>query len=183
MSGNEDDKPTVVLDLKALQEQEKNKDTELEEIASDLSFTAGTGTQDAPMEEFKIDLEEPVSDEKKLVVLFDYNSQYFSNNQSKFPQEFEYVVVTDLKELNKHLQSDGTKAVVFNYNAAPKAANQLCAQIKSKFPSARTLIIAKNLSPEKAQAHAKSSSGANGYVSAPFKLSALKDEINKILAD
>lgn len=197
----EDDKPTVVLDLNALKAQAKEQQEELDDLASDLEFSATpeeprpaekpesdsvAPAQAAPDNSLSLDLDDDgeedfleLSDTDPLVVLFDHNSEFFSKNKEKFPEGFKYKVVSDLKGLNTELQTSGPKAVVFNYNASPKAANQLCAQIRAKFPESKTLIMAKNLSDEKAQAHKKTKSGANGYVSAPFKM----DTFKKVLLD
>lgn len=193
----EDDKPTVVLDLNALKAQAREQQEELDDLASDLEFSATPEGEEASQPEptaspsqaadsLSLDLEAEedsldLSSSEPLVLLFDHNSEFFAKNHGKFPEGFEYKVISDLKGLNTELQKPGPKAVVFNYNASPKAANQLCAQIKSKFPESKTLIMAKNLSEEKAMAHKKTKSGANGYVSAPFKMEVFKNELLRIL--
>lgn len=164
MSDQEDDKPTVVLDLNALKESVKSEQDELDDVASEIEFSAHT---------------EDVPEQQLNVVLFDFKSEFFTKNVNKFPPAFKYEVVDNLKELNAHLQSQQNHVVMFNYNAAPKAVNQLCAQIKTKFPKIGTVIMAKNLSSEKAQQHQSTKSGANAYVSAPFKVESLRDAIEK----
>mgnify|MGYP001165526451 CR=1 FL=1 len=164
MSDQEDDKPTVVLDLNALKEGVKSEQDELDDVASEIEFSAHT--EDGPEQQLN-------------VLLFDFQSKFFTNNVSKFPPTFKYEVVDNLKELNAHLQSQQNQVVMFNYNAAPKAVNQLCAQIKTKFPHIGTVIMAKNLSSDKAQQHQNTKSGANAYVSSPFKIETLKVAIEK----
>lgn len=170
MAGNEeeDDKPTVVLDLKALQEEAKQEQEALDDISSELEFTAGTGSLELP-------------EWKQEIVLFDFNSEYFQKAHTKFPKNYDYAVIKTLPQLNQKLSAEGLKVILFNYNAAPKAVNQLCAQIREKFPQTRTVILAKNLSPEKAQVHKAGKSGADGYISTPFNLSTLESELNKVM--
>lgn len=198
---DEDDKPTVVLDLKALKKEADQMQNELANISSDLEFSAqpstqadsrpeNTAEQPAPVEMPKPSpevVEQPSerknSNKRIEVLLFDLNSHFFEQAVSKLPSDFDYSVIKTLPQLNQQLSQEGLKLIVFNYNTAPKAVNQLCAQIKSKFPRAKTIILAKNLSPEKAQAHAKSSSGANSYLSSPFKLADFKKEILKLTKD
>ncbi|MBC76916.1 MAG: hypothetical protein CME64_12960 [Halobacteriovoraceae bacterium] len=171
MSDQEDDKPTVVLDLNSLREEAKSEQDQLDDVASEIEFAAAV--DDSEQEESQSP-EQPLS-----VVLFDFQSDFFSKNVGSFPSPYQYSVVDNLKELNTHLQSQKDQVVVFNYNAAPKAVNQLCAQIKTKFPKIGTVIMAKNLSEEKAQQHQNTKSGAKAYVSAPFKVETLKAAIQK----
>lgn len=189
---DEDDKSTVVLDINALKEAAKRQQESLDDISSELEFSAATDSEiKQPAQAHQVepdplsaelDLDGPVQEVevKPEVLLFDFNSEYFQKSYSHFPQKYDYSILNSLEQLNKKLSEQGQKLIVFNYNAAPKAVNQLCAQIKIKFPHIRTLILAKNLSNEKAQAHKASKSGANGYLSAPFKPQDLSDEIGKI---
>jgi len=175
MSDNddEDDKPTVVLDINALRAEMEKKKDENDEIAQDISFAAHEEIeQEISEDELLADIESDQAIEEKEQIeylLFDLNSEFFKKNISKFPGDFNYVVVNDLKLLNSKMQSADDKVVIFNYNAAPKAVNQLTIQIKAKFPNVKTVIMAKNLSDEKAQQHQKTKSGAHAYISVPFK--------------
>ncbi|MCO4755571.1 MAG: hypothetical protein KC478_13910 [Bacteriovoracaceae bacterium] len=175
MSDNEDDKPTVVLDINALREEARSEQDQLDDVASDLEFAA------QPTEGTRTKIRNTLAKIQPTVIMFDFHSDYFAKNHAHFPEEFKYEVVSDLKLLNGHLQQEGPKVVLFNYNAAPKAVNQLCAQIKVKFSQVKSIIIAKNLSAQKAQAHKQSKAGANGYISAPFKSETLSEEILKVL--
>lgn len=177
MSDDEDDKPTVVLDINALKAELENKKSEMENIVQDISF--------AVEEEIEQDIEPefdatPESSDDKEYILFDLNSEFFQKNKEKLPGDFNYVVVKELKELNNKMQSGDDKVVIFNYNAAPKAVNQLTIQIKAKFPKVKTVIMAKNLSDEKAQAHKKTKSGAHAYISVPFKNENMVDILKKV---
>jgi hypothetical protein len=173
MSDDEDDKPTVVLDINALKAELDKKKEELDDIAQDLSFAATEEIADEPAPE------EPTIHDKEYI-LFDLNSEFFQKNKAKLPGDFNYVVVNDLKELNSKMQSGDDKVVIFNYNAAPKAVNQLTIQIKAKFPKVKTVIMAKNLSDDKAQAHKKTKSGAHAYISVPFKNENMIDILKKV---
>lgn len=160
-----DDNPTVVIDFNALKEELKKK----EELASDddLGIEFQVSTED------NSDLENLISEEEeeeiqsdlpnKNVYFFEFQSDFFSN--LSYAHGHDYLkTVTQLPDLNKVLQTDPESIIVFYYNAAPKAVNQLCAQIKKKFVKTRSIIIAKNLSAQKAQAHKETASGADGYL-------------------
>lgn len=169
---DEDSKPTVVLDLESLKAQNDRDDEDvLGEITENLEFNV---SQD-PSEEAKTPPRRPD------ILLFDLASNYFEKNAAAFPREFSYTVLKDLAALNQKLRQEEAAIIVFNYNAAPKGVNQLCAQIKNKFPKAKTLIIAKNLSEQKAKGHQKTKSGANAYLSSPFGAEAFKNKLNEIL--
>ena len=187
MSDDEDDKPTDVLDINALKEEMEKKKDEMSEIASELSFGATTKDDDSSSNTSAEDLEALIEDEteeeqqqNRPVILFDFNSDFFAKNVSKLPQEFDFKVVSELKDLNILMQAEGEKVVIFNYNAAAKAVNQLTVQIKAKFPNVKTIIMAKNLSDEKAQQHKNTKSGAHGYLSIPFKKNLFIEVVKKV---
>src|SRR5690606_18450927 len=169
---DDDDKPTVVLDLNALKKEKLAKEEELANMAHELEFAVGpeSKTKKETTEEFtenflleRAKLEPAPQEEKKVpIILFDFNSDLFHKSQAAFPQGYEYHFAKTLPELNKFLANKNLQIVVFNYDAHPKAVNQLSAQIKQKFPMIKTMIIAKAISPEKAAVHAKSQFGATG---------------------
>jgi hypothetical protein len=169
---NEDDKPTVVLDLNALKKQKLKEEENLANIGTEL--------------EFAVDLEKakPVRPSTKAptfpVILFDFESDFFEKSKASFPQGFEYKICKTLNDLNAHLKNKNFQLVVFNYDANPKAVNQLSAQIKQKFPSTKVMIIARAISPEKAKLHAQTPSGASGYFQLPLDAAKLKMEFERI---
>lgn len=191
MSENdEDDKATVVLDINALKEEMAAKSAAGgDEIQQDVEFsvTSGEETSDPSSDELSInsdldddelDLGGSLEEEEKIqVVLFDFNSEYFTKLSTKLPNTFDYKLVKDLKDLNMVLSARTPVVIMFNYNAAPKAVNQLTTQIKAKFPDAKTIIIAKGLTPEKAQQHKNSKAGANAYLSVPFNIGKFEETI------
>lgn len=192
MSGNnEDDKATVVLDINALKEELASKSASGgDAIQQDVEFAISPGDEvrEASNEE-GLSLGEDLDDDEDLlaeteerhkVVLFDFNSEYFTKLSAKLPDSFDYNIIKELKDLNKILQSKEPVVIMFNYNAAPKAVNQLTTQIKSKFPEAKTVIIAKGLSAEKAQQHQNSKAGANGYLSVPFNIEKFEETIRNL---
>lgn len=189
MSGDDDDKPTVVLDLNALKKQKLKQEEELANIAQELEFAVGPDeSSDIDSEEFAekfLDQRaeiEPIAESKNTfpIILFDFNSDFFQKSKAHFPKGFEYHIAKSLPDLNKLLGSKVFQIVVFNYDVNPKAVNQLTAQIKQKFPQTKTLIMAKAISPEKAKIHAKTQSGANGYYKFPLEASKIEAEFYKI---
>lgn len=165
MGGVSDDKPTIVLDLSKLKEDLKANMESLSESDLEISFGAKEETK-------------PIA--KKKVILFDYNSTYFNENKDDFPIEGEYLITKDLKELNTYLQSNKNIIIAFNYSVAGKVYSQLAPQLKKKFPQAKILLFAKNLSEEKALKHQKSSEGAHGYVSIPIQKEKFTEVLEKL---
>lgn len=160
---NEDDKATVVLSLDELNKIKEQNSKPID--ASEIEFT------------------DPQKEKVVLipVFLFDLNSTFFQDHFNKFPKDYELKVIKGLENLNSELSNKEKKIIVFNYNENSKAVNQLCAQIKSRFPNVKTVIVAKGLSEEKAKIHQKSKSGANAYLGFPFTQEDAKNELNKLL--
>ena len=202
MSGpDEDDKPTVVLDLNLLKKQKLMQEEDLANIATELEFNT------APEAESSEDFAEQFLEQRskaapstagksavtnsKLtaskeasfpVILFDFTSDFFQKSQAQFPKGFSYKIVKTLADLNQCLKSKDFQIVIFNYDGNPKAVNQLCAQIKAKKPATKTMIMAKSISPEKAVAHAKTASGAASYYQYPVEASKIEKELKKLQA-
>jgi hypothetical protein len=202
---DDDDKPTVVLDLNALKKQKLRQEEDLANIAQELEFAVGpdaktkTKVKPTPVkpildpldsEEFaesflaqQVQVEEEIKVESKemtTVILFDFESDFFSKSKETFPSGYDYQIAKDLKALNKFLANKKFQICVFNYDVNPKAVNQLTAQIKQKFPLTKTLIMAKSISPEKAKLHAKTPYGANGYYQYPLESKKILSEFLKI---
>jgi hypothetical protein len=175
MSGandNEDDKPTVVLDLNALKKQKQRQEEELASLATELEFAVGDVAPAA--------LKSKEISENFPVILFDFNSDLFEKSKKNFPQGYDYKIVKTLPELNQCLKEKTFQLLIFNYDANPKAVNQLCAQIKKKFPLTKTMIMAKAISPKAAEAHAKTPSGAHCYYQLPLNTEKIEEEFIKI---
>lgn len=167
---DEDDKPTVVLDLNALKKQKLKQEEDLANLASELEFGVPEDEPDStPNKRFSFP-----------VILFDLSSDFFQKSLPLMPQGFEYKVLKTLPELNQALKSKDFQIVAFHYDSNPKAVNQLCAQIKAKMPLTKTLIMAKAISPEKAKIHAQTPSGAAGYYQLPLNALKIEDEFLKI---
>jgi hypothetical protein len=197
MSGDDDDKPTVVLDLNALKREKLRQEEDLASIGQEIEFDVlkqgkiqsdrleETDDDQNPEKSFEDDeadtpRKESEPDDGIKVVLFDFQSDFFQRHLDEFPEGHEYQVVQSLQELNKCLATRTFQIVVFNYDINPKAVNQLTAQIKLKFPHSKTLIMAKAISPEKARMHAKTASGANGYYQFPLDPSKIETELQRI---
>jgi response regulator RpfG family c-di-GMP phosphodiesterase len=184
MSNDEDDKPTVVLDLSLLKKQKIKQEEDLANVGADLEFNVPQENDlKAFIEEFpKTETKTPLPQERKTftVILFDFQSDFFQNSQELLPPGYDYQIATDLTELNKLLASKTPQIVVFNYDVNPKAVNQLSAQIKQKFPLTKTLIMAKSISPQKAKLHQASPSGAHGYYQFPLDAQKVDKELQKM---
>lgn len=198
MSGDDDDKPTVVLDLNALKKQKLKQEEDLANIASELEFAVGPDDEKptAPAPKAAPKAAVPAAPAKELsspsvasipsaqksitVILFDFQSDFFQKAKAQFPKGYDYQIATDLNQLNKFLANKTFQICVFNYDVNPKAVNQLTAQIKQKFPFTKTMIMAKAISPEKAKMHQKTPSGATGYYQFPLDSKKIEAEFLKI---
>lgn len=202
MSGaDEDDKPTVVLDLNALKKQKSKQEEDLANVATDLEFNTAadgaevSGDSEDYAEQFleqrskAAPVAKAASTNSKIavtkaatfpVVLFDFTDDLFQKSLTNFPKGYNYKVVKTLADLNQCLKSKDFQIVVFNYDGNPKAVNQLCAQIKAKKPATKTMIMAKAIAPEKAVAHSKTASGATGYYQFPLDAAKVEKELKKI---
>lgn len=193
---DDDDKPTVVLDLNALKKQKLKQEEDLANIAQELEFAVGPDDKPEkplPQTEDSEDFAEQFLNQREstpapakaqtntfTVILFDFNSDFFQKAKGQFPQGYNYQIAKTLNELNKFLATKTFQICVFNYDVNPKAVNQLTAQIKQKFPFTKTMIMAKAISPEKAKVHARTPSGANGYYQFPLDAKKIESEFQKI---
>jgi hypothetical protein len=176
MSGHEeDDKPTVVLDLNALKKQKLKQEEELANLAQELEFNI-------PQEASEEISHQAVTESKPTykIILFDFQSDFFEKSLQLLPQGYNYVLTRTLNELNLLLKNKTFQIVVFNYDVNPKAVNQLSAQIKQKLPTTKTLIMARAISPEKAKIHAQTASGATGYYQLPLEAQKIEKELQRI---
>jgi hypothetical protein len=168
-----EDHATVVLDLNKMRE-ELAKQNDLSDAAADLEFSVGAdddqATQDSKDPTFK-------------VIMFEYGQPLFESSLPTFPEGFEYIVAKGVKELSALLKSTDFQVVMFYYNGEPKAVNKLCGQVKAKFPKTKTIIVAKNLSPEKVAIHQASASGANEYITLPLITAKIKSTLVKVYKD
>jgi hypothetical protein len=200
MSGaDEDDKPTVVLDLNALKKQKQKQEEEMNNIVNELEFNVGE--EGSPSTEDSEDFAENFLNARKdvetkqapassatatgsitklRIILFDLQSDFFKKALPQLPKGMDYKLITNLNELNQQLRVKEFQIAVFNYDGNPKAVNQLTAQIKQKFTHIKTVIMAKNISPEKAKIHAKTPSGANGYYQLPLDAAKVMKEFVRI---
>lgn len=184
----EDDKPTVVLDIDALKAELAAKKNVSEAIDQDIEFSIHADETSPGYANPNSEIQTKV-DKTKEIVFFDYSSGYFSKLLPKLPKSndkinekinYKFTLISTLPELNKILQSQAECIIIFHYNAAPKAVNQLTTQVKSKFKKAKTIIVAKGLSQEKANAHKASKAGADNYLSVPFSVKQFKKAIDSI---
>lgn len=174
---DEDDKPTVVLDLNALKKQKLAEEEKLAHIEDEIQFDVLENEQSSEAEP---EAELQTEKEQIRIVLFDFQTDFFSKNMKHFPAGFDYITATTLDELNSCLRTQGFQIVVMNYDINAKAVNQLSAQIKQKFQSSKVLIMAKAISPDKAKIHAKTPSGAAGYFQLPLNAQKIEEEFQRI---
>lgn len=172
---DEDDKPTVVLDLNALKKQKIKQEEDLANLATELEFSVNTDNIPTKPDAIATPAKPDFS-----IVLFDFQSDFFNLSSEQFPKGYNYSIVKTLNDLNQHLKSKKFQIVVFNYDVNPKAVNQLCAQIKLKLTTTKTMIMARAISPEKAKMHAATPSGASGYYQFPLDAAKIEKEFLRI---
>ncbi|HXH30301.1 MAG TPA: hypothetical protein VNJ01_05790 [Bacteriovoracaceae bacterium] len=174
---DEDDKPTVKLDLNALKNQALKKEEELARVAADLEFSTHKKSQ-GTRTRTKIPKLDPRL-KKPVVILFDLDSDFFEKSLKQLPQNYDYQLVKTLAEFNKKLKT--AQIVVFNYDLHAKAASQLIVQIKKKLPKLKCLLMASAISPAKAKLHAKTPAGAHGYYQFPLDAGKVAVEFQEVL--
>lgn len=174
---DEDDKPTVVLDLNALKKQKLADAEKLATIESEIEFDV---LAKADSEETVTTIGTVKKEDQVKVILFDFQSDFFQKSITQFPAGFDYIMATTLDELNNCLRTKGFQIVVMNYDVNAKAVNQLSTQIKSKFPESKVLIMARSISPEKAKIHAQTPAGAAGYYQLPVDAHKIQAEFQKM---
>ncbi len=175
--GDEDDKPTVVLDLNALKKQKLADEEKLANIEEDIQFDVIAKTTS---DDTVTSVGHNPSKENLKVVLFDFQSDFFQKSMRSLPAGYDYIMANSLDELNNCLRTKGFQIVVMNYDVNAKAVNQLSAQIKNKFPESKVLIVARAISPEKAKLHAQTAAGAAGYYQLPLDANRMNQEFQKI---
>jgi hypothetical protein len=157
-------------------------------LDSDIEFGASGNSRDLTQSELSInDLSAsglslgPSTEARTKVVLFDFGSDLFQQSINSFPKQgYDYQIFNDIKDLSQQLKKKDFQICFLNYDAQPKAVNQLSAQIKVKMPHVRTVIVGKKLAPDKVQAHQRSKYGANGYYRLPFETDKLLEELNDL---
>ncbi len=169
MSGDEDDKATVVIDISALKKQKEMQDQQLSDMAGSLEFASNTDEE--------LETKAPVP-----VLLFDFGQGFFESQKASLGSLFNFKAIKELSQLNNELKKKTPLIVMFYFDANPKAANQLCAQLRAKFPHAKTVVVAKNLSEKKVQIHQNSPAGASGYITLPLEVSKVTDVLEAIVS-
>jgi CheY-like chemotaxis protein len=164
MSENEEDeKATIVLDITDIKKQ-----MQTEEIID----------SDDPTLEFSVIDEESGSLtglNQDRIYCFNYETDYFTEEAFQ-----NFTIVSAIGDLNAALSDNNIDIIILNYSQYPKVANIISKQVKAKFPKVKTLILAKNLSASKAQAHAKTESGADGYLNIPFTDEELNQKVLEV---
>jgi hypothetical protein len=186
VSDDEDDKPTVVLDLNKLKNEKLQEEENLANIVEDLEFAVENLEPSGPKTKAKTKIPQeskPTKTAPLEVILFDYESDFFRENQDHFPENYSYKLIPSLSELNKVLSPRRFQILIFNYDSNPKVINQLSAQIKLKFPVTKTIIMAKNISQDKAKLHAKTPSGASSYYQLPLDSDKIESEFLKLIKE
>lgn len=168
--GDEDNKATVVIDLNELKKERERREQEIAAMATDLEFQ---------VEDSQAELKPIARAAAALpIVVFEYEGHAFLEGDSPEGQAFHHV--TNLPELNAWLKKKTPLVVVFNLSSNPKAINQLCAQLRIKFPHAKLVLAAKKLAPEKIALHQRSPARADAYLQLPLTAAQLLQAVGSL---
>jgi hypothetical protein len=179
MSRDEDDKSTTVIDIKKLKKLQEAKDKELSKVSENLEFTlhnysvSSSTSQESSVSNIQ-------NNNQQTVLLFDFNQGFFAAEKDKLGQDFKFVVIKELGELNQWLKKKIPVTIMFLYESNPQGVNKLCAQIKLKFKLAKTIIVGKNFSAQKIKIHQNSPAGAQGYISLPLDANKISNLLEKL---
>jgi hypothetical protein len=183
MIDDDDDKSTVVLDYAKIKEQ-LNQDEKLDndeaDTGNELEIEFAKAEKITIDENFDQTIVINLEDNSKQIICFGYKTDYFTRNDKMFGNLENLNYISDLQELNTLITKDENSIVILYYNSNPKAVNQVSMQIRNKFPTTKSLIIVKKLSPSKAQAHAKTKYGADAYLSDSFTFDELLKTVKNV---
>jgi hypothetical protein len=166
MSGEEDDKATVIIDINALKKEKEQKEKEIADMAHALKFSGvpvETGVHQIP------------------VIFFEFGGTLFQESRAHIPKDMNCKIVSTLPELNEWLKKKIPMVVVFPFDINPKSVNQLSAQLKIKFKHVKTIFVARALSHDKIKVHQASVAGAHAYLKSPFSIEEIQTCLNEII--
>ena len=145
-------------------------DPTLEMNTVDLEISNMDESPDLPVVEERVEEPEKPAETvtKSRLIFFDYKSEFFAYLIKELDQGLNYKIVEEFEELPRELQAGGETILFLNYSAYPKLCSQLIPKVKSKFKNVKIVIVAKNLTAEKIQAHKSSAEGVHEYLSFPF---------------
>lgn len=164
------DSKTVVIDLKSMNDFKLKEQEELNTLAQHIEFNV-----------HESGLIDKLQEKLCKVIYLDFQTTLFSG--STLPADFENIIISDPKELNAYLKNKEFQILVMYYNSVPKTINSICTQVRQKCPSTKLLIVANQISPDKALIHAQTSAGAHGYLALPITAEKLNEEFLRIFAN
>lgn len=180
---DDDDKSTVILDYAKIKEQLSKAETldgDGSEIDNELAIEFSNSKETSIDEKANQTIVLNIEDNSKQIICFGYKTDYFKRNDKIFSHLENLNYISDLEELNALITKDKNSIVILYYNSNPKAVNQVSMQINNKFPATKSLIIVKELSANKAQAHAKTKYRADAYLNDSFTLDELLRTVKNI---
>ena len=178
MSNDKDEQSTIIIDFKSLADgnlkREKDQNGEIETL-EDLEFNIPEDDED---NQYLALTQSNILNEIKCPLYYlEFKTDFFS--KIDFSKNFQTATsIADINHLNTVLTKKEPSILLIYYNSSPKLSNQVILQIKEKFPEIKIIIIAKNLSTEKAKLHAQSKYAAHEYISYPFLTENLEQKIN-----
>lgn len=164
---DEDDKATVVIDLGQLKKAKEKHEKELAQVADNLEFNSSS--------EIATEMKKPAP--SLPVVMFEFEKDHFARIKDNFPSQWKFHFAHTLPELNGWLKKKIPFVVCLPLDINPKAINQLCVQLRAKYPHVYVVVVSKALTPDKIAIHQNSAAKAFGYVSYPFS----EEEILEVL--
>lgn len=160
----EDDKPTVVLDLNKLKEELDSRKDSGKIIDQDIEINFSSSPDNPKAETI----------EEKNIVFYEAAGED-ELSQLASDAQFKYRIITELKDLNQAIKEKDLN-LVFYYGKNQKTITSLLKQINAKNLPINTILLAKNLSDQKAKAHAQTAFAAKEYLSYPASIEELFDK-------
>lgn len=178
---DEDDKATVVINLSQLKKEQEKNEQEMSKVVDNLEFNLSSEAESEEIKPTVPGSQRPVVNSAPIstlpVVMFEFEKNHFAKIKDHFPSQWKFHFANTLPELNGWLKKKIPFVVCLPLDVNPKAINQLCVQLRAKYPHVHVIVVSKALTADKIEIHRKSAAKAFGYVGYPFS----KEQITSIL--
>lgn len=176
---DEDDKATVVIDLNKLKKEKEKQEKELANVAESLEFNLASD-DDAPVTPtIPGSAAKPAPATGLPVVFFEFGQTLFTKLKAQLPSGPEYHFAAQLPEINAWIKKRTPFVLCLPLDVNPKAINQLCVQLRAKYPHVKVVVVSQVLTADKIALHQKSPAKANAYMGYPFSKADLSSVLDR----
>ena len=165
---DEDDKATVVIDLNKLRKEKEKQEKDLANVAESLEFNLNNDSEEAVSPTIPGSKPTAPVMSSLPVVMFEFGKNHFAKLKANFPQGFQFHHVAELPELNGWIKKKIPFVLCLPLDVNPKAVNQLCVQLRAKYPHIHVVVVSQLMGPDKIALHQKSPARAAAYMGYPF---------------